>query len=260
MKKHLERMPLYHFRGETLASAAHSVRAIATRIGAGAIGIQESIDELGARLDRMSGSLDQADKSSLTARLKEQDHLRGEVARGLASVARAYLLHHDQTKRAAAERLVIILDRYGNFRRKTYDDESAAIDDLVKEFSNATHAPMVALLGLDEWVTLTREANKAFVALMLRRNAERSRRAVPMKVARVAVEEKMEEIAARVESIINLNGIDFSPELALFVKEYNEITRRYKNILKQEQGLRKARRADESADDSTDAPTDPAEE
>ncbi|MDR0544179.1 MAG: DUF6261 family protein [Odoribacteraceae bacterium] len=256
MKEHLENMPLHRFRGETLASAARSVHAAATSIGAGAIGIQESIDELDACLDRVSGSLDQADKSGLTAEIREQDRLRGNIARGLAAVAKAYLLYPDRAKRAAAERLVIILDRYGDLHRKTYDDESAAIEDLVKELSNATHAPMVILLGLGEWVTLLDNANKAFGALMLQRYAERTRRAVPMKVARMAMEEKMRKIVARLESIITLYGIDFSPELALFVKEYNEIAKRYKDILARERGHRKAHRTDDSTGDSTG----PAEE
>ncbi|MDR0543786.1 MAG: DUF6261 family protein, partial [Odoribacteraceae bacterium] len=163
---------------------------------------------------------------------------------------RAFLRHPDPEKRGASERLVIVIEKYGNIPKKTYDDKSAAIEDLVKEFSNATHAPMVILLGLGEWVTLLKAANDAFGALMLRRYAERTRRTVPMKIARVAVEEKIEEIVARVESIINLNGLDSSPELALFVKEYNEIVKRYRNILKQEQGRRKAHHAD--AEDEVD--------
>ncbi|MDR0544398.1 MAG: DUF6261 family protein, partial [Odoribacteraceae bacterium] len=171
---------------------------------------------------------------------------------------RAFTRHPDPAKRAAAKELVIIIEKYGNFSKKTYDDKSAAIEDLVKEFSNATHAPLVILLGLGEWVTALKTANDAFGALMLRRYAERTQRAVPMKVARVAVEEKIEEIVARVESIINLNGLDSSPELALFVKEYNEIAKRYKNILKQEQGRRKAHHAD--PDDEVDEDNEDANE
>ncbi|MDR2413701.1 MAG: hypothetical protein LBD64_01785, partial [Odoribacteraceae bacterium] len=44
----------------------------------------------------------------------------------------------------------------------------------------------------------------------------------------------------RVEAIVTLNGIDFTPELSGFVTEYNIIATRYKNILAQEKGRREA--------------------
>jgi hypothetical protein len=240
-------------------SAARNVHSAATSIGAGSIGIKILTDALDESIDKANESLDQADKSGLTAEIEVQDHVRGDTRRGLALMIKSCLHHPDPAKRTAAQRLEIVIEKYGNFDRKSYDDESAAIEDLVKEFSNATYAPRIILLGIGEWVTSLKTANDAFGALMLRRYAERTQRAVPMKVARVAVEEKIEEIVARVESIINLNGLDSSPELALFVKEYNEIAKRYKNILAQEQGRRKAHHADsgdEVDEDNTDDETE----
>ena len=254
MKTYLENMPLTHFRHETLMSAARNIHSAATSIGAGSIGIKILTDDLDARIDKANESLDQADKSGLTVEIRGKDRARGDTLRGLVLATKSFTHHPDPAKRTAANRLVIVIEKYGDFSKKTYDDESAAIEDLVKEFSNATYAPMVILLGIGEWVTALDNANKAFGALMLQRYAERTQRAVPMKIARVAVEEKIEEIVARVESIINLNGLDSSPELALFVKEYNEIAKRYKNILKQEQGRRKAHHAD--ADDEVDEDID----
>jgi hypothetical protein len=64
-----------------------------------------------------------------------------------------------------------------------------------------------------------------------------------------------------VESIVELNGIDFTPELGLFVQEYNAIARRYKHILAQEEGRRKAAAAGsddetEEIDDNNDTPVE----
>ena len=105
------------------------------------------------------------------------------------------------------------------------------------------NAPLVILLGVGEWVTSLANANTAFINLMVERYEEVNRYHAPMKVARVPLENVLHKIVRRVESIVELNGIDFTPELALFVQEYNAIIRRYKHIMAQEQGHRKAHHA-----------------
>jgi hypothetical protein len=62
----------------------------------------------------------------------------------------------------------------------------------------------------------------------------------------------LHKIVRRVESIVELNGIDFTPELGLFVQEYNAIARRYKHILAQEEGRRKAHHDDHNDPDAED--------
>lgn len=246
--KHLENMPLYQMRNETVVRAAQDIYDVAAGIGPGAIGIAAPHTALGAKLTNITGSLDQPGKSALTAKIKNQNILRGNLVRSLSSSTKAFLIHPNEAKRSAAERLSIIIDRYGNITKKTYDDESAAIGDLVSEFSNTTNAQLVILLGVGEWVTLLDNANKAFVALMLERNAERTRRAEPMRLARAPLEESILEIVERVEAIIVLNGIDFSPELGQFVLEYNELVKRYKHILAQE-GRHKGQPEDEEEEE-----------
>ncbi|MDR0544055.1 MAG: hypothetical protein LBG30_01720, partial [Odoribacteraceae bacterium] len=69
--------------------------------------------------------------------------------------------------------------------------------------------------------------------------------------------EKFIEMTDRVEAIILLNGIDFTPELSTCVDEFNVITTRFKNILAQEQGRRKAAAAsDDETEDAEDAPVE----
>ena len=231
-------------RNETVVRLGSDIYRIAGRIGPGAIGIKTLYDELGEILVAMNVSLDQVTKSVLTAGIEDQDHFRGEMAHCLSTTTRAFLHHPDPAKRAAAERLEIVLDRYGNIAQKTYDDASSAVDDLVKELYTPVNAPLVILLGVGEWVTLLSNANAKFVDLMDERYKESGQRHVSMKEARVPLEEKIHKIERRVNSIIELNGIDFSPELTEFVQEYNAVARRYKHILAQEQGRRNAHRDD----------------
>jgi hypothetical protein len=75
---------------------------------------------------------------------------------------------------------------------------------------------------------------------------------ISMKDARAAATVKFSEIVDRVEGIIIVNGVDFTPELANFVKEFNAVTTRYKNILKQEQGRRKAAASSDETEEIED--------
>lgn len=71
-----------------------------------------------------------------------------------------------------------------------------------------------------------------------------------MKEAREEVQEKFELMFYRLEGIIAMNGIDFSPELSGFVADYNAVAKHYKNVLAIERGRRRAAKAGDEKDDS----------
>jgi hypothetical protein len=86
------------------------------------------------------------------------------------------------------------------------------------------------------------------------------RPATRMREARAAVDKTFHALVARLEAVITLNGIDFTPELAPFVAEFNAIATRYKNILAIEHGRRAAAaNKDENANDGNDESPDEKE-
>ena len=101
--------------------------------------------------------------------------------------------------------------------------------------------PNVTALKLADDIADLTAANTRFAELMQARYQEADAQPlVPMKEARARAEELQYKLIKRVEAIVTLNGIDFSPELTSFVQEYNAIAKRYKNILASEKGRRKA--------------------
>jgi hypothetical protein len=98
--------------------------------------------------------------------------------------------------------------------------------------------------------------NNAFIAAMRDRYEEVAKRpATRMREARAAVDKTFHALVARLEAVITLNGIDFTPELAPFVAEFNAIATRYKNILAIEHGRRAAAAGkDENATDGNEFP------
>ncbi|MDR0544375.1 MAG: DUF6261 family protein, partial [Odoribacteraceae bacterium] len=98
-----------------------------------------------------------------------------------------------------------------------------------------------------------RAANSKFDALMTQRYEQVGERPkIDMKEAREEVIEKFGLLLARLDAIITLNGIDFSEELTGFVNDYNAVAARYKHILAQEQGRRKAAREKDEHEEDPD--------
>ena len=220
-------------------------------LGAGAIGIKAIYDQLVVLFKVVTDNLDYIYKSGYTEKLKMQDKHRDSITRGLTSIVKSYLYDPDSAVRDAAVQLMIVFDHYWSLPRRTYDAETAAIKDMLRELSLPKNLAYVTLLGLAPYITRLGVANSDFTTLMHERYDEGTQRPeISVKEARAAVTEKFIEMTDRVEAIILLNGVDFTPELASFVKEFNVITTRFKNILKQEQGRRKAAAA--GSDDETE--------
>ncbi|MDR2413960.1 MAG: DUF6261 family protein [Odoribacteraceae bacterium] len=235
-------------RHETLAQFVKEFIAIVEKpnAGAGAIGIKSVFDVLKLKYEVMIAVLDALFKSGITAKLKEQDRFRDGFVHGLMILIRSFLRHSDATKRDAATELMIVFDHYKNLSRKTYNDESAAMDDLIRELKSAKFSVHVTTLGLGALVALLVEANEKFFTLVNERyEEEKQRPTVPMKEARAEVEEALHAVLNRAEAIATLNGVDATPEFAEFVKDYNLIATRYKHLLAIEKGRRKAAASNE---------------
>jgi hypothetical protein len=249
MRKFLIYLFFYRFRHETLVQLVSDVIGILDMIGAGAVGVKTISDALKAKRDESEKHLDIVKKSAFTAKIEEQDKIRDGTLRGLAMAVKSYLHHANAEKRDAATRLQIIIDNYGTISQRTYDDESAAIHDILTELATTGTAPLVALLGLGEWVAQLTADNKLFFDLMHERYKEDAHRPSSMKEARAELEETLQALVDRVEALATLNGLDSSPELAEFVKEYNAVATRYKHILAIEKGKRAASHKGDEGDE-----------
>ena len=252
MKKRLTRIDLRALRHEIYVQYVTEVLYYIVLFGAGAIGIKALYDQLVLLFKVVTDNLDYLRKSGYTEKLKRQDRRRDNIARGLTATIKSYLYDPDSSVHDAAVQLMIIFDHYWSLPKRTYDAETAAISDLLRELSLPENVAYVTLLGLAHYVYRLATANADFTTLMHDRYDQTIQRPeISMKDARAAATVKFSEIVDRVEGIIIVNGIDFTPELANFVKEFNAVTTRYKNILKQEQGRRKAAAAG-SDDDETE--------
>ena len=172
-------------------------------------------------------------KSSTTEQLANADTDRDVIFRGLVDAIKSALNHFDAEKRAAAARLIIVFEQYGNIARKSYDDETAAITKLVGESRNS-YAADVEILGITDWFSELDARNQAFDGLMKNRYSEDAEKTgLRMKQVRKEVDAAYRTIANRLDALMLINGTN---GFETFVNELNSRVDKYNNILAQRKG------------------------
>jgi GTP1/Obg family GTP-binding protein len=171
-------------------------------------------------------ALDVVRKSGYTDEVDEQDHVRDHVYRGFDDAVKSALNHFDATKREAAKRVKIVLDNYGNIAAKTLDQETAAIDDLLREYSSGSYPALIDTLTLNDWLKQLDIENRHFKDLMLARYDETAQRPTThMKAARGAVDKAFRDMTKQLEALARVNGFE---AYKAFFHELNAVLERYK--------------------------------
>jgi hypothetical protein len=176
-------------------------------------------------------------KSADTALMVAADHVRDQTFRGFADAVTSARNHFDPAKRAAADKLTIIFEHYGNLARKAPNEETAGIYNLLQELDNGMPGMVlpVDILGLRDWATQLAADNTAYEALVKDRNTEAaSRSKLRMKEVRRELQGVYYKITTRIEATITLNG-ETTP-FTDFVNEWNAFLKRYADVLAQRQG------------------------
>jgi hypothetical protein len=201
------------------------------------LGIASLYAEYKLLLEEEISSLDVIRKSERTVDLEDQDRKRDSLFRGFDDAVKSNLNHFAAAKQEAARRVQAILDHYGNIAAKPLDQETAAIDDLLRELATSDHAALIATLGLGDWLVELKAENQLFKKLMQERYEETAQRpTIHMRPARMALDKALRAMLNRVEALVEVNGI---ANYEAFIRELNAIMERHKNMLAQRQGRNK---------------------
>ena len=166
--------------------------------------------------------------SELTAKMVDADAVRDGIFRGLKSAVRSGLEHFDAQKRAAAERVWLVLENYGDIAAKPYTEETAAIAHLLADASTKLVAD-ITTLGLADWFTELRAKNDAFTALVSGRDTQKG--AIPdlnMRDIRIAIDTAYRAMIDQINALILVTGpLVYTP----FVIRMNAQIDRYTALL-----------------------------
>jgi hypothetical protein len=172
-------------------------------------------------------------KSGHTKEMAETDVLRDERLRGFRLAASSFTTHFLESKRKAADRILIVLDKYNGIELKPYDQETASVNQLLAELTG-TLAADIAFLGLSDWPIEIKTTNDAFADLMTSRFTEgASKTDLQMKVVRTAIDKVCRTILDRIDAVILL---DEETDFSSFVNELNARIDRASLVLAQRQG------------------------
>ena len=175
-------------------------------------------------------------KSSITEDIDAINKHRGLTFRGMAQINKAAFGHFDPDIVAAAKRLQVVFDTYGNIPALPLNEETSAIYNLTQELTNK-HSADVIKMNLDGWITSINGQNAKIEALIKSRNDENaSRTELKMKQTRVETDRSYSKIVTRIGALTIVEG----PEAyESFIKKLNTITQRYNNIVAQRRGRNK---------------------
>ena len=224
-------------KNEVHAQFHETVNSLIVKIGAATLAIELLYALFKQALDNELESLNIIRKSDLTAKISEQDRVRDAIFRGCSDTVKNFRNHFDDDMREAANRLWNIFLHYGNVTQKPFDAETAAINDILREFERAENAAAIEKLSLGEWVTKLADENAKFHDLMMERYGE-SLEKTPyrMKTARRETDKYYRAIVAELENQLMIGKMNADNG---FIIELNAIVSRFKGILAQEFGRKK---------------------
>ena len=175
-------------------------------------------------------ALDTVTRSKYTRPMSQKDHERKDIYRGFESKVKNFLGHFDPEVDAAAERVSDIFKYYGDVPRKGYDEETAVIDDLLREFEGDDFIEDLKTLKVLEWCNRLEAVHMDFKELRALRVAEKATMTTScMKEARMETDRRYRDIVTHVEYMIRADKS--SQALVDFVNELNALLKSYKDML-----------------------------
>ena len=151
MKNSLIRFNYTELRNEAHVEYHETLDGIIVKHNPETLGIKPLYDTYRLLFDAEVSVLDLIRKSGYTGDIAEQDHVRDGLLRGFAGAVKSMLHHFDETKRTAAQKIDLVLEHYGNIAVKAFDQETASIDDLLREL-NDNHTANINTLALGDWL------------------------------------------------------------------------------------------------------------
>jgi hypothetical protein len=194
--------------------------------------IGEKLGDLFELLQRLFAREDEAvdyiRKSDYSAKVAEADRRLDKTITGFGEMLRSALHHFRPEVAEAAQSLKNLLKTYGNIARKNYDEELAAVTNLLQELEGAYAEKVSLITTLPEWVTEIRAASESLTELLALRNTEKANKPQErMENIRREIDPVYRNIVARIEALSSVEGDD---AYAPFILELNTLVERFNQI------------------------------
>ena len=177
-------------------------------------------------------------KSAITADMQNADQRRDLTFRGMVDANKSALNHFNVEVQAAAKRLKIVFDTYGNVGLKPLNEETSAIYNLLQELQG-THAADMAIVKIADWADELEINNKAFEKLVKNRYDESAGRTeLVLRQTRKQVDAAYRTIIERIDA---LGLIEDNDVYRNFIRKLNVVIEKYDNTVTQRKGIASAK-------------------
>ncbi len=189
-------------------------------------------------------------KNALTNSITEMDITRDALYKGFCMLVDAHTHSMRPIEVEAARLIKIVVDHYGNFRDKPYNEETATIYNFLQEI-NSRCAMQIEIIGAKEWIEDLAEINKKFEELMNRRFDDKAEQeSIILREVRKEIDTAYTQIINRINAHILL--MDANDSLSGFVSRMNERIVYYKNTIATRKGRANAKKNEEENEETSE--------
>ena len=186
-----------------------------------------ALDPVVAKID---AAFKQSQGSGLTQDVIALDERRDKALVGLRAVTESYTYHYDESiAKAAAELNGIIASHGTNLQRLSYQEETAVINSIVKDFETEPEAQAaVTALTLADWVNELKESNASFSVKYLDRVGEAAQNpSANIPELRTKATEAYRTLVSHIQAHATLNGTEaytiLLNQIDVLAKQYNQV-------------------------------------
>jgi hypothetical protein len=204
----------YHFQFKGLLDDVPAVKSV----------VEQDYPPYNAALTVEGSLLDAMRKSDYTEEIAEADHRVDRCITGMNAAIATGMHHFNPEVVKAAKSLYNRFNAFGNIRKKSYEEESAAVIVLLNDLGSAEYVAKVALVGLTPWVAELAAAEEEFDRLFVLRAKEgASKPQGRMSGARRDTELTYHPIVGRVNAYVYMASGQVPPEFLTFINNVNEV-------------------------------------
>lgn len=168
--------------------------------------------------------------SIITEQITALDVTRDRTWSALNERVKASLLSPIEAEVDAAKAVKRVFDLYGSVRNMSYNEESAAITNLVEDLEKTKNAADCSALGITAWVAALKQQNIDFQALLESRNVELAAKdSSDVKAVRDEIDPIYQNIVKRINAQVTLEIATTVTET--FIRELNQRIKYYEDTL-----------------------------
>ncbi len=238
----ITKMDTRNLRNEEHFQFMTDVKNLIRSVGEEELNVADDFSQFAALYDKEDIALEAIRKSTLTDPIADADAERDSIYRGLVLLIQTYAYSTSPDRVKAARNMQIVIDHYGDFRSKPYNEETATIYNFLQDMNDRCAAD-IAALNAQEWITDLANANQKFSVLMNERFDEgAAKETVNLRNIRMEIDKVYNLMTDRVNASVLLNGKE---AYADFVNKLNERIAYFKNTIAQRKGRVKAKKEKE---------------